>query len=269
MGNLSPETILESICAQTKTFLNAHHTQEVVIGLSGGIDSSVVASIAVLSLGKERVHGVWLPGPYSSQASEEDAKALADTLQITVRTCSINDSFHAISSAFQAGYDQPLQGLAAENTQARLRMCVLMALSNAFDWMLLNTGNLSEACMGYSTLYGDTCGAYAPIGGLYKTEVYSLARYINTHFERMNLTPPIPERVLTKPPSAELSDGQTDENALGMTYEALDELLTRMIDLGEPYQSIGSEAEHVWKRYQSYAFKRALKPPYPAFERSK
>lgn len=252
----------KALCQQTRAFVHGLGVTDVLIGLSGGIDSSVVAVAACEALGPEHVHGVLMPGPYSSEGSVRDAKDLAERLGMPWRTFSISDAFVAFGNEYGQAFDEPLAGLAAENTQARLRMCVLMALSNAQGWIVLNTGNLSEAAMGYSTLYGDTAGAFAPIGGLYKTEVFALARYVNERAEAAGAMPPIPQAVIDKPPSAELSEGQSDEASLGMKYADLDEALSCMLDEGIPAKDISPFAEEVWKRYQANAFKRKLEPPF-------
>lgn len=262
MRHLHLEAALDAICAQTRSFVQDRGFSDVVIGLSGGMDSSVVTAIACTALGPDHVHGVLMPSPFTSRASIEDAEELACRLEVATASFPITDPFAALSRVFEEGSGEPLSGLAAENTQARLRMCILMALSNARGWMVLNTGNLSEAAMGYSTLYGDTAGAFAPIGGLYKTEVAALARLINERALASGSSAPIPQNVLEKPPSAELSEGQTDEGALGMTYAHLDELLSQMLDEGIPCESLSSEAEGIWKRYQANAFKRELEPPF-------
>lgn len=183
---------------------------DVVIGLSGGIDSSVVAVMAADALGADHVHGVLLPGPYSSEHSFFDAEELARNLHIETRTISICEPFEAFERVLGAACGGELSGLAAENTQARCRMTCLMALSNAHDWMMLNTGNKSESMTGYSTLYGDTAGAFAPMGGIYKTDVYAVARWRNDCALELGEIAPIPENVLVKPPSAELSADQSD-----------------------------------------------------------
>ncbi len=262
MRALSRARTWEAVCGQTRSFLEDAGCTDVVIGLSGGLDSSVVAVVACQVLGPSHVHGVLMPGPFSSLGSLDDAHDLAGRLGMSTDTVPITGAFEAFSADYEHSLAQPLTGLAMENTQARLRMCVLMALSNARGWLVLNTGNLSEAAMGYSTLYGDTAGAFAPIGGLYKTEVFQLARFINAAAESAGKVAPIPEEVLVKPPSAELAADQSDEASLGMRYEDLDEMLSRMLDEGIPAHQISSSAEAVWQRYQVNEFKRKLEPPF-------
>lgn len=242
--------------------------EDVVIGLSGGIDSSLVATMAVDAFGQGHVHGVLLPGPYSSEGSIQDAKALADNLGISSMTIPIEGAYTAFCEGFEQATREALSGLASENTQARCRMVYLMALSNGRGWLMLNTGNKSEAAMGYSTLYGDTAGAFAPIGGLYKTQVFELSRWRNDLARKKGEVPPIPDQVLTKPPSAELSSGQTDEESMGISYAELDSILRLYLDEGAEAAEIKQQGhpeelvDMVVRRYGANAFKRALEPPY-------
>ena len=243
---------------------------DVLVGLSGGIDSSVVAVMCADAFGAERVHGVLLPGPYSSDHSRDDALELAQNLGMATETVSICEPFEAFERVLARACGGALSGLAAENTQARCRMVCLMALSNAHGWMLVNTGNKSEACMGYSTLYGDTAGAFAPLGGLYKTDVYAVGRARNAQAADAGGVPPIPERVFLKPPSAELAPGQEDEKSLGVDYALLDRILEAYVERGLPAGEIaaltGASAatvERVVATTDAYAFKRAQEPPFP------
>lgn len=242
---------------------------DVLIGLSGGIDSSLVAAMCVDAFGASHVHGVLLPGPYSSEHSVTDAEALARNLGIQTRTISIKAPYEAFADVLADACGGALEGLAAENTQARCRMVCLMALSNAHGWMLVNTGNRSEAMMGYSTLYGDTAGAFAPIGGIYKTDVYALSRWRNQQAADAGRVPPIPENVLVKPPSAELAPGQQDERSMGIEYAELDRILEAHLDHGMSPEEVAAQGhdralvDDVLRRVRSYAFKRALEPPFP------
>lgn len=245
---------------------------EAVVGLSGGIDSSVVAAMSVDVFGADNVHGVLLPGPYSSDHSFDDAKELAANLGIDSFVVSICEPFEAFERVLARSCGGELSGTAAQNTQARCRMTCLMALSNAHGWMLVNTGNKSEAMMGYSTLYGDTAGAFAPIGGLYKTDVYAVARWRNDRDEAEGRTPAIPERVFTKPPSAELAPGQEDEQSMGIDYATLDRLLKRHVEAGVDAAGLvaegfdPSQVDQVLKTVRFYAYKRAQEPPIPAVQ---
>ena len=253
-----------------KEYADAAGFTDVVIGLSGGMDSSLVAAMSVDAFGADHVHGVLLPGPYSSASSVDDATVLAEALGIETQTVSICQPYEAFEKTMTRACGGELSGIAAENTQARCRMVVLMGISNTFGWMLVNTGNKSEACMGYSTLYGDTAGAFAPIGGLYKSDVYAVAHACNDLFEAAGKQAPIPENVFVKPPSAELSAGQEDEKSLGVDYPTLDKALIALFEQGKTAQEAAvasglpvSEVQRIEKTARSYAFKRAVEPPFP------
>ncbi|MDR0513559.1 MAG: NAD(+) synthase, partial [Coriobacteriaceae bacterium] len=207
-----------------KSFTEEAGFTQVVLGLSGGIDSALTAVMCVDAFGSGNVHGVLMPGPYSSAHSVEDAQALADALDIHTLTMPIVEPYEAFERVFNKACGTPLEAAAAENTQARCRTVCLMALSNSSGWLMVNTGNKSEAMMGYSTLYGDTAGAFAPLGGIYKTDVYALANWRNAQALREGKVAPIPQNTLTKAPSAELSPGQKDESALGIRYADLDQI---------------------------------------------
>lgn len=258
-------------CVQgLREFMQGVGFTDCVIGLSGGIDSAVAAVMAVDALGADHVHGVLMPGPYSSQHSIEDALAEAAALGIGTFTIPIAQPYDAFSDILaEACGDDGLSGLAAENTQARCRMVCLMALSNAHGWMLLNTGNKTEAFMGYSTLYGDMAGAFAPLGGLYKTDVFAVGRWRCQEAVRSGCVVPIPENVFVKPPSAELSEGQSDEGSMGITYPVLDAILMASQERGlseEALQEEGFSPDDialVLGTVRRTAFKRALEPPFP------
>jgi NAD+ synthase (glutamine-hydrolysing) len=198
---------------------------DVVLGLSGGIDSAVTAALAVDALGPERVHGVLMPGPYSSPGSVSDAAALANNLGIATLTMPITSSFEAFKQASVSAIGNEGSPVALQNLQARIRTIHLMHLSNTFGWLLLNTGNKSEAAMGFSTLYGDTAGAFAPLGNVYKEDVYALAAWRNQQ------KPLIPQPIIDKAPSAELYEGQRDEDTLP-PYALLDRILRLHIEDG-------------------------------------
>jgi NAD+ synthase (glutamine-hydrolysing) len=195
----------------------------VVLGLSGGIDSSVVAAVAVDAIGASHVVGVSMPSGYSSGHSRDDAADLAKRIGLDYRVVPIQpmvDAFHA---------DLTLSGLAAENLQARVRGVVLMALSNAEGHLVLTTGNKSELAVGYSTLYGDSVGGFNPLKDVWKTLVWRLARWRNASALARGETPPIPENSITKLPSAELRPGQLDTDSLP-PYDVLDEILIGYVD---------------------------------------
>lgn len=240
-----------------------------VIGLSGGMDSALVAVMCADAFGADHVHAYMMPGPYSTGHSVDDSRELAANLGIDAQVISILEPFKAFEAVLAEPCGGQLSGLASENTQARCRMVCLMALSNKYGWVMINTGNKSEAMMGYSTLYGDTAGAFAPMGGLYKTTVYEVARARNAQAEAEGLTPPIPEHIFTKPPSAELAPDQEDEKSLGIDYPSLDRILIGHFERGESPESLVtedcplSEVERIIARANAYAFKRAMEPPYP------
>ena len=208
--------------------------KKAILGLSGGIDSALTLVIAAEALGKENVWAVLLPGPYSSEHSIADALALANKLGIKHDTISINDTVKSFENSLAGKFADTLPGIAEENIQARARAVVLMALSNKFGHMLLNTSNKSEAAVGYGTLYGDMCGGLAVIGDVYKTEVYGIARLINEKEEI------IPHNTILKPPSAELKPNQKDTDSLP-EYELLDQVLYKLVDLQMDAASIAAE----------------------------
>lgn len=262
----------EACVSALKGFVDDAGFSDVVIGLSGGMDSSIVAVMCVDALGADRVHGVLLPGPYSTEHSVDDARELAARLGIETSRVPIVEPFEAFERVLSSVCGGELKGLAAENTQARCRMVCLMALSNAYGWMLVNTGNKSEAMMGYSTLYGDMAGAFSPVGGLYKTDVYAVARWRNEQAAIAGEQPPIPEHVFAKPPSAELSPDQEDEKSMGIDYPTLDRLLKAHVERGLDAVALVSEGfapsdvDRVLRTVRATAFKRALEPPGPAVE---
>lgn len=195
----------------------------VILGLSGGIDSAVCAAIAADAIGAERVFGVSMPSKYSSEHSRTDADDSAERIGLNFSTQSIE----SYVSAFEAGLG--LEGLAAENLQARMRGVILMALSNQAGHLVLTTGNKTELAVGYSTIYGDSVGGYAPLKDVEKTLVWQLARWRNEHARANGETPPIPENSISKPPSAELRPDQIDQDSLP-EYDLLDELLDAYVE---------------------------------------
>lgn len=269
---MNTDQIYSRIIEQFSTFAQSAGFSECVLGLSGGLDSSVVAPLCVEVFGAECVHGVIMPGPYSSTHGIEDAEELAQALGIDVQTIPIDEAYKAFASMLADACGGTFDGAASENTQARCRMIVLMALSNQYGWMVVNTGNRSEAYMGYSTLYGDMAGAFAPIGQLLKTQVYELGRFINKRAQDAGRPAPIPQRVFDKPPSAELAEGQKDEDGLGIDYPTLDAILHEHFDQGKTRQQLVAEGfnltqvDMVLSRSKRNAFKRSLLPPAASIE---
>jgi NAD+ synthase (glutamine-hydrolysing) len=216
--------VYEALVLGTRDYLRKNGFTDAVVGLSGGIDSSLVAAVAVDALGPGHVHGLSMPSRYSSAGSVTDAAALAERLDIDLRTVAIEAAHDALSGLIGAALGAAPTGLTDENLQSRIRGVLLMAVSNAQGWIVLTTGNKSELATGYSTLYGDSAGGFAVIKDVPKTLVYRLCRYRN-HRDGCEA---IPESVLTKAPSAELRPDQRDDQSLP-PYEVLDPLLDALV----------------------------------------
>lgn len=212
----------------------------VVLGLSGGIDSALVAAIAVDALGPERVHAIMLPSKYTSNDSLEDAAACTKALNIRYDKVSIEPAVAGLMYGLKDLFTDTNGGVTEENLQSRVRGTILMAVSNKFGGMLVTTGNKSEMSVGYATLYGDMNGGFNPIKDLYKTKVYELSRWRNAHVPEGAHGPSgvvIPERILTKVPTAELSTNQTDQDSLP-PYEELDDILNCLIEKEMPVTDV-------------------------------
>ena len=209
----------------TRDYVAKNGFTDAVIGLSGGIDSSLVAAIAVDALGPGHVHGVTMPSRYSSEGSVADAVTLAANLGVDVATLAIEEAHRALSATLAPLLGGDTAGLTDENLQSRIRGTLLMALSNANGWIVLTTGNKSEMATGYSTLYGDSAGGFAVIKDVPKTLVYALCRYRNGRAGR-DL---IPDPVLTKAPSAELRPDQRDDESLP-PYSVLDPVVAGYVE---------------------------------------
>ena len=225
------EQIWKALVLGLRDYIEKNGFRSVVLGLSGGIDSALVAAIAVDALGAKRVNGVAMPSKYSSEHSKEDAQEFAKNTGIHFRTVAISpmvDSYMA---------NLTLKGLAEENLQARVRGTTLMGISNQEGHLVLATGNKSELAVGYSTLYGDAVGGYAPIKDVYKTDVWALARWRNAQAIAAGEVAPIPKRSITKEPSAELRPDQKDTDSLP-DYELLDKVLMRYVDGDEGFDSL-------------------------------
>jgi NAD+ synthase (glutamine-hydrolysing) len=194
------------------------------LGLSGGIDSALVAYLAVKALGRDKVAGFSMPSRFSSQGSRDDAAELARSIGCSYTTLPIEPVYAGFLASLKDVFQDRPFDIAEENLQARIRGTLLMAYSNKFGSMLLSTGNKSELAMGYCTLYGDMAGSLAPIGDLFKTEVFALCRRINEKSRAASGKDIIPEAIILKPPSAELRPNQKDQDSLP-PYEDLDEIL--------------------------------------------
>ncbi|MFJ2015882.1 NAD+ synthase [Streptomyces nodosus] len=217
------EEVYSALVVGLRAYAGKNGFRSVLIGLSGGIDSALVAAIACDAVGAENVYGVSMPSKYSSEHSKDDAAELARRTGLHFRTVPIAPMFDAYMESLG------LTGLAEENLQSRLRGTLLMAISNQEGHIVLAPGNKSELAVGYSTLYGDSVGAYGPIKDLYKTSVFQLARWRNRAAQERGQTPPIPENSITKPPSAELRPGQVDTDSLP-DYPVLDAILDLYVD---------------------------------------
>lgn len=241
---------------------------QAVLGLSGGIDSSLVAAIAVAALGPDNVLGVLMPSPYSSDHSIKDAEDLAQNLGMPTTQLAIASAMQTYDEILGSVFAGTEPGVAEENIQARIRGNLLMAIANKFGRLLISTGNKSEMAVGYCTLYGDMNGGLAAIADVPKTRVYELCRWLNAH------TPPelgeqeiiIPDSVITKPPSAELKPGQVDQDSLP-DYEVLDDILYRYVDHHQSSQQIiaaghpAAIVDRIIQMVKRAEFKRRQAPP--------
>jgi len=252
------EQIWNALVLGLRDYVEKNRFRSVILGLSGGIDSSVVAAISADAIGADRVYGVSMPSRYSSDHSRGDADDLAERIGLHYRTEAILDLVTPFETQLH------LDGLAAENLQARVRGVILMGLSNAEGHLVLTTGNKSELAVGYSTIYGDSVGGFGPLKDVPKMLVWELARWRNEAAAARGETPPIPENSIVKPPSAELRPGQEDQDSLP-PYEDLDAILDAFIgrrfgpddiaDLGYPPELVDEILRMVdrseWKRRQS------------------
>ena len=254
------EEIWQALVLGVRDYVQKCGFSKVVLGLSGGIDSSIVAAIASAALGKENVLGVLMPSPYSSESSIKDAYDLATNIGIKTEKLPIENLMQSYDETFAQLFANTEFGLAEENIQSRIRGSLLMAISNKFGYLLLSTGNKSEMAVGYCTLYGDMNGGLAVIADVPKTRVYSICNWLNMSKEV------IPQNVLIKSPSAELKPGQVDQDSLP-DYEILDDILHRLIN---DYQSVeqiikaGHNPEIVNRIIKMVAraeFKRRQAPP--------
>jgi NAD+ synthase (glutamine-hydrolysing) len=231
------EAVYNALVLGTRDYVRKCGFSKAIIGLSGGIDSALVATIAVDALGKENVLGVGMPSPYSSEGSIADSRKLAENLGIRFEMIPINNLFAEYNKALEPLFAGLKPDITEENIQSRTRGNLLMALSNKFNSLVLTTGNKSEMSVGYSTLYGDMVGALAVIGDLVKTRVYALSRFVNRNGER------IPVATIEKPPSAELRPGQMDTDSLP-PYDVLDPILEAYVERYETPEEIAAR-QHV------------------------
>ncbi len=256
------EEIFRALVTGTRDYVRKNGFSKVLIGLSGGIDSSLVAAIAVEALGKDNVIGVLMPSQFTSKSSIEDAEKLAENLGIKTIKVGISNIFEAYLKELKDVFEGRGWDSTEENIQARIRGNILMAISNKFGYLVLTTGNKSEMSVGYATLYGDMAGGFAVIKDVFKTMVYRIARYINERSDREI----IPKRVFEKPPSAELREGQKDEDDLP-PYSVLDPILKAYIEEDRSYHEIVSEGydeelvKRVIRMVDRNEYKRRQAPP--------
>ena len=257
-----PEDVYRALTLGLGDYVRKNGFREVVIGLSGGIDSALTATLAADSLGPEAVRVITMPSPYTSPESVEDARDVAQRLGVRLDEIPIDGIFKSYLSALDDAFRGTEDNIAEENLQARIRGSLLMALSNKFGSLVLTTGNKSELAVGYSTLYGDMAGGFAPIKDVPKTLVYELCRWRNTSGD----TAPIPERVIEKPPSAELRPDQLDTDSLP-PYEELDPIIEAYVEEDRGAEEIiggGADPETVWRvvgMIDRAEYKRRQAPP--------
>ncbi len=244
----------QALVAGTRGYVHKNHFKGALIGLSGGIDSALTLTIAVDALGKENVEAVMMPSRYTTQISLEDAQALAENLGVRYRTISIEPAFQAFLDSLDDAFAGLPVDVTEQNIQARCRAIILMALSNKFGKIVLTTGNKSEIAVGYATLYGDMAGGYAVLKDVYKTMVYRLAKYRNS------LAAVIPQRTITRAPSAELADNQKDEDSLP-AYAILDEILRLNIEADQDMEEIiaAGFSEHDVRRTLALVYRNEYK----------
>jgi NAD+ synthase len=263
------DLIYRSMMTGLRDYVNKNGFPGVILGLSGGIDSAISAAVAADALGPERVRAVMLPSPYTSAHSLEDAALCAEYLKIHYDIVPISGAMEAFNAALAPAFGNRAPDTTEENIQSRSRGLILMAMSNKFGNMLLTTGNKSEMSVGYATLYGDMCGGYSVLKDVYKTTVFELCRWRNAHVPAGALGPKgmvMPERVITKPPSAELKDNQTDQDSLP-PYEILDAILGRLVEGEASIDDVvaggfdRATVLRVWKLLDRAEYKRRQAPP--------
>ncbi|MCY7408730.1 MAG: NAD+ synthase [Chitinophagales bacterium] len=254
------ELVFNALVFGVREYFKKLNFSKAILGLSGGIDSAVVAVIAVAALGKENVLGVLMPSAFSSEGSVTDSIVLAKNLGINYKTIPIKDVFDSSLQTLKPFFENKIFDVAEENMQARIRALFLMALSNKHQYILLNTSNKSEMAVGYGTLYGDLCGGISVLGDVYKTAVYQLVAFINREKEI------IPSNIISKPPSAELRPNQKDADSLP-EYEVLDKILFHYIEerLGaSEIKKLGFEkslVDRILKMVNANEHKRHQAPP--------
>lgn len=265
----SLEATYRAMVLGLRDYVNKNYFPGVLIGMSGGIDSALSAAVAVDALGPDRVHCVMMPSPYTSNDSLEDAAQAATLMGAKLDTIGIKPAMAAFDDMLRETFVQHASDTTEENVQARSRGITLMALSNKFGYMVLSTGNKSEMSVGYATLYGDMCGGYSVLKDVYKTTVFALSRWRNEHCPDGLLGPKgpvMPERIITKPPSAELKPDQTDQDTLP-PYDVLDGILDGLVECERSVDDLERDGydretvEKVWRMLDRAEYKRRQAPP--------
>ena len=256
------EEVYHALVLGTRDYMRKNGFTSAVIGLSGGIDSSLVAAVAVKAMGKENVFGVYMPSQYSSNESSEDAHDLARNLGIRILEIPIKQTFESYLTMLRREFAKTKTGVTEENLQARIRGNILMALSNKFGWLVLTTGNKSEMSVGYATLYGDMAGGFAVIKDVPKTLVYEVSRCVN----KLAGKTVIPRRVMIKAPTAELRPNQKDSDSLPL-YSELDPILKAYVEDDRERDEIiqmgfdRKTVERVIRLVDASEYKRRQAPP--------
>mgnify|MGYP000560078017 CR=1 FL=1 len=273
-GEIAPalprlEQIYGAMVLGLRDYVNKNRFPGVVLGLSGGIDSAISAAVAVDALGADRVRAVMMPSPYTSIESLEDAAECAQLLGIRYENIGIGPAMEAFAGMLAPAFGNRPPDITEENLQSRIRGVTLMALSNKFGDMLLTTGNKSEMSTGYATIYGDMCGGYSVLKDVYKTTVFALSRWRNEHCPEGGLGPRgmvMPERVITKPPSAELKPDQKDQDSLP-PYDVLDAILEGLVEGEKSVDALVADGFdralvlRVWRLLDRAEYKRRQAPP--------
>ncbi len=273
-GPIAPEldeidSIYQAMMLGLRDYVNKTGFPSVIIGLSGGVDSALTAAVAADALGPERVHTVMMPSPYTSRESLEDAKACAEAIGVKYDIVGIEPAMEAFRRMLLPVFGNRKEDVTEENIQSRARGVTLMALSNKLGGMVLTTGNKSEVAVGYATLYGDMCGGYNVLKDVYKTTVFELCKWRNQHMPEGAVGPSgrvIPERIITKPPSAELKPDQQDSDSLP-PYPVLDAILKGLIERDLSTEELVQEGydaatvQRVWRLLEGAEYKRRQAPP--------
>ena len=248
---LKLDSMYKALTLGVSEYIKNNSLKKICIGISGGLDSAVVAALAVDAIGAENVVGIFMPSRYTSQLSIDAANQLAKNLSIQLITQPITSCFETLQLQLSNAPPAP-QKVEQQNLQARLRCCILMYYANMLNAVALNTGNKSELAMGYCTTYGDMIGALAPIGDLFKTKVFELAKFLNTQQER------IPAAIIQRPPSAELAPNQKDTDQL-LAYDLLDSILTKILQ-ANCIDSLNAEEKAIYHKLKNAEHKRRQSP---------